>query len=391
MPDLSKALEVNRHYLEAELYQRISASPEVFEFFKNSSLDGIWYWDLENPEHEWMSPRFKALFGYEADEIADTPEWWQANIHPDDLALTLDNLEKHKADPNHPYDQVVRYRHKDGSTVWVRCRGFVIRDKNGDPSRMLGAHIDVTSLKQAEADLIEANSGLISANNTLRTFAATVSHDLKSPLRKISVFSHMLADALGDDVDPKAKQYVSHILTACDQANGIIAALLNFAEMQRQTLTTDMVDLQALANEALESLDPDLVSGASITIPAMPPACADADVVRQIFAHLIGNALIFNDKPNPSVSMTAKLSNPMIEIMVSDNGPGFQQSELDRLFEPLIRGAEAAHTADGHGLGLAICRMAVERHGGEIALHSAPGDGAVVRFTLPACEGPSCA
>ena len=136
--------------LKDELYRLIQTDPRVFEFLQEGSLDGLWYWDAESPHEEWMSPRFKEVFGYADDEIPNNADWWQENIHPEDRALALENLEKHLADPGHPYDQVVRYRHKDGSTVWVRCRGVAIRDENGKPIRVLGAHTDLTDLKKAE-------------------------------------------------------------------------------------------------------------------------------------------------------------------------------------------------------------------------------------------------
>ena len=141
------------HYLKTELYELVRKDPAIFEFLQAGSLDGIWYWDVERQEQEWMSPRFKEVFGYRDDEIPNTPEWWQANIHPDDLAVALDNFGKHLEDPNHPYDQIVRYRHRDGGTVWVRCRGLAIRDDDGKPIRLLGCHTDVTALKRAEEDL----------------------------------------------------------------------------------------------------------------------------------------------------------------------------------------------------------------------------------------------
>ncbi len=375
-----------RHYLETELYQRVSEDPEIFDFLQNGSLDGVWYWDMENLEQEWMSPRFKALFGYDADEIPDTADWWQSNIHPDDLAAAQRNLERHKSDPSHPFDQIVRYRHKDGSTVWVRCRGLMIRDRDGTPLRMLGAHTDVTEMKRAEAELQRSNDELEQANATLRAFAATVSHDLKSPLRKVSLFSHMLKDALGEEINADAAQHVSQILTACDQANGIISALLSLTEVQRQALTPEPVDLSAVAREALDQLDEAALKTVRIDIQTMPNARGDKDVIRQIFANLIDNALKFNSNENPSVRVGAELRNSMIKVRVSDNGPGFPSGELGRLFEPLTRGPATASKAGGHGVGLAICRMAVERHGGKIELASAPEGGGVVTFTLPAAK-----
>ncbi len=140
-------------YLKDELYTLIKNDTSIFEFIQSGSLDGIWYWDLENPEIEWMSPKFWQTLGYNPDEKKHLASEWQDIIFQEDLKLAVENLRKHCADPNHPYDQIVRYTHKNGSTVWIRCRGLAIRDENGKPIRMLGAHTDITDLKEAEKEI----------------------------------------------------------------------------------------------------------------------------------------------------------------------------------------------------------------------------------------------
>lgn len=157
------------HYLKRELYELVQKDSHIFEFLEAGSLDGIWYWDLENLTEEWLSPRFKELFGYEDHEVPSTSTWWQEHICPEDLQFTVDNFNKHCADPNHPYDQTVRYRHKDGSTVWVRCRGIAIRDETGKAIRMLGAHTDVTALNLANEKLLKENKIRKRAEDALRS------------------------------------------------------------------------------------------------------------------------------------------------------------------------------------------------------------------------------
>lgn len=144
------------HYLKRELYRLIAEDEGIFDFLANNILDGVWYWDLDHIDQEWLNPRFMNFFGFEEGEMAHSPEWWQANIHPDDLQKALENFEAHKADPDHPYDQVVRYRHRNGETVWVRCKGLIVRNKDGRPIRMLGVHMDVTDLKRTEAEFLDA-------------------------------------------------------------------------------------------------------------------------------------------------------------------------------------------------------------------------------------------
>ena len=142
------------NYLKKELYELIKTDESIFDFIQEESLDGIWFWDLENLENEWMSERFWTVLGYNPEEMPHKSSAWQDIINQEDLAVATDNFNKHLKDPNHPYDQVVRYRHKNGSTVWIRCRGKIIRDDNGKALRMLGAHHDISDLKRAEQKII---------------------------------------------------------------------------------------------------------------------------------------------------------------------------------------------------------------------------------------------
>lgn len=143
------------HYLKQELERLIQTDPTMFEFFHAGVLDGIWYWDLNDVEHEWMSPRFWEVLGYDPAKKTHTVAEWQDIIFDDDLQVARRNYEKHLADPSHPYDQYVRYRHANGSTVWIRCRGMAIRDPEGNPIRFVGGHVDVTSLMSQQEQLLK--------------------------------------------------------------------------------------------------------------------------------------------------------------------------------------------------------------------------------------------
>ena len=156
------------HYLKRELYDLIQEDSSLFEFLQEGSLDGVWYWDLEEPENEWLSPRFWQLFGYDPSEKKHLASEWQDMINQEDLPIVLSNFSQHCEDPNHPYDQIVRYRHEDGSMVWVRCRGIAIRDHTGKPVRLLGAHTDLTALKRTEEELRQKTIELENTNKMLR-------------------------------------------------------------------------------------------------------------------------------------------------------------------------------------------------------------------------------
>ncbi len=141
------------HYLKTELYSLIKTEDEIINFLQEGALDGMWYWDLENPEEEWMNRQFWETLGFDPTEMPHKAAAWQDIIDPNDLQLALTKFNEHAADASVPYDLVVRYTHKKGHTVWIRCRGLIIRDAENNPVRMLGAHTDISEQKKSEIEL----------------------------------------------------------------------------------------------------------------------------------------------------------------------------------------------------------------------------------------------
>jgi PAS domain S-box-containing protein len=138
------------NYLKQELYELVRSDERIFDLIQDASLDGLWYCDTQDPENEWMNPQFWKTLGYDPEKMPHKASAWQKIIHPDDLKVVQENFEKHCADPNHPYDQVVRFTHRNGSTVWIRRRGRAMRNADGKVTRMLGSHLDVTKEKVNE-------------------------------------------------------------------------------------------------------------------------------------------------------------------------------------------------------------------------------------------------
>ncbi len=138
------------HYLEKELGAFLG-QPDAFAFLDSGTCDGIWYWDLEKPEHEYMSDGFWQALGFDPTKRQHLASEWQNLIFPEDGATALANFERHCADPSYPYDQLVRYKTADGGTVTVRCRGLAVRE-NGVPIRMLGTHTIIHDTRAIEID-----------------------------------------------------------------------------------------------------------------------------------------------------------------------------------------------------------------------------------------------
>jgi len=142
-----------------------------------------------------MNSRFWELLGFDPNEKKHLSKEWQDLIHPDDLKKAIENFNKHCENPKHPYDQIVRYRHREGKTIWVRCRGIAIRNKEGKAIRMLGAHNDLTEQKELEEKLHRlATTDDLTGLPNRRDFNEHLEWSIKNAIRKNKLFSILLFD-----------------------------------------------------------------------------------------------------------------------------------------------------------------------------------------------------
>ena len=384
------------HYLKKELYKLVRSDPEIFEFLQAGSLDGIWYWDVERQDQEWMSPRFKELFGYRDDEIPNTSEWWQANIFPEDRDVALDNFAKHLADPNHPYDQIVRYRHRDGSSVWVRCRGLAVRNERGEPIRLLGCHTDVTALKRAEedlrrqaAELRDARDAAERANRAKGTFLANVSHEIRTPLNAVIGTAELLQDTGLTQVQ---HDHLDAIRESAEALLDIINDILDFSKIEADKLQSERRAFRL--RERLENLVKSLaprVHGKPVAMrsdvagDAPDALLGDARLLRQVLANLLSNAIKFTEQGEIALRVRVQeLAGDAVTLRfeVADTGIGIPPDKQRVIFEEFVQ-ADASTTRryGGTGLGLAIASRLVDALGGAIGLESEPGTGSTFHFT----------
>lgn len=145
-------------YLKDELCSMFLANNQIFDFVQEKALDGMWVLDLENPEEEWISEKVWTTLGYDPAEMPHSSAALKKLADPNDLNAATENFYRHLKDPSVPYNSIVRYKHKKGNTVWIRCRGMAIYNKEGKPYRMLGAHTDLTTQKKKEILLESCNS-----------------------------------------------------------------------------------------------------------------------------------------------------------------------------------------------------------------------------------------
>lgn len=374
----------SEHYLRQELETLFRDNPAMWTFLQTGSLDGVWYWNLEKPDDEWMSPEFWRLFGVDPATKQHNPAEWQTLIFADDLATALENFQAHCADPNVPYDQLVRYRHADGSTVWVRCRGIAIRDENGRAVRMLGAHNDVTALKRAEERANSEADHAHVAMQEMQAFAYGVAHDLKAPtttsLRLMDAVLEEDARLSRDQID-----YLDYAKGSLQRMRTLVDEVLLYASFDGNADSFASVDVNTLVADVFEDCKADLNDvGGRCSVGPLPSVHGNAAQIGRAVMNLVSNAIKYRRRDTPvHISITGQeRTDSMVEISVTDNAMGIEPQFHGKVFD-LFQRLHRHDEIPGSGLGLALCRRAATLHGGSIELDSTPGVGSTFSLVLP--------
>ena len=234
---------------------------------------------------------------------------------------------------------------------------------------------------QIEKKLEHYASKLEQSNQDLLEFAYIASHDLKEPLRKITVFGQMLAEKMAP-LDPEPKDLLMRMTNGADRMNELIDDLLRLSRIQTQSSGRVKSDLNKIVKAILEELE--IETQASIKLAELPTLNVDQAHIRQLFQNLIGNSIKYkkSDQPLEITIHSRKTQQKLWEISVTDNGIGFEEKYAKRIFKPFER-LHGKGVFSGTGMGLTICEKIVTRHGGSITAKGSPGKGATFTFTLP--------
>ena len=258
-------------------------------------------------------------------------------------------------------------------------------------ARLIGALVE---RKQAETKLKMTAAELERSNRELQQFAYIASHDLQEPLRKITAFGDRLVMHSAETLDEQSRDYLARMQSAAGRMKQLIEDLLDYSRVTTQAQPFAAVNLGELLGEALETLEYRVAeSGGQVKLAApLPTVHGDSSQIRQLFQNLLANALKYHqpDLPPQILVSSRQLADSLAEITVADNGIGFNEKYLDRIFLPFQR-LHSREQYAGTGIGLAICQKIVQRHGGTITARSQPGAGSSFIVTLPtaATEIPS--
>jgi PAS domain S-box-containing protein len=280
-------------------------------------------------------------------------------------------------------DQHRLLRHKDGHAVDVSISISPVSEVNVQEGAVVIAR-DIRERMLAQEDLHSAMRRLEASNRELEDFAYVASHDLQEPLRKIQAFGDRLKAKHAGELVPQARDYIDRMQAAAKRMQILINDLLTFSRVTTKAQPFVPVDLGQIAREVAHDLELRAHDAAGeISIGALPSIDADPLQMRQLLQNLVSNALKFHrEGVPPRVDISGESDNGRVRVVVRDNGIGFEEKYAERIFTMFER-LHGRGSYEGTGIGLAICRKIAERHGGEIAARSTPGQGSTFIVTLP--------
>lgn len=239
-----------------------------------------------------------------------------------------------------------------------------------------------------EREVARRTADLERKNKELDEFNYVASHDLQEPVRKLISFSKLLEQDAGDVLNERARRDLGFIVDAATRMRDLIQDLLALSRAGRTAMNVEPISLGDCVIQALDALELRVrETQAEIDCSALPEVSGDATLMTQLYQNLVGNAIKFVPPDRkPKIRLTADRCGDHWELAVSDNGIGIKPEHVERLFKPFQRLHGRSEFA-GTGIGLAICKKAVERHGGTIWVESEPGAGSQFKFTIPITPG----
>ena len=274
-------------------------------------------------------------------------------------------------------------RHSDGGPVWVRINAWPVAEQGRPVARWEASLEDISTYRQTERQLEERAAQLARSNAELQQFSYAISHDLQEPLQLVTRYGQLLVDEQGPKLDAGAQRWLAHMLTAVARMQAMINDVLEYSRVETRGQGFAPVDFAAIVGEAIANLQAAIdESKATVSSHALPRVAADSRQMVQLFQNLIGNAVKFRTATAPRVQISAVEAEDAWVFAVMDNGIGIAPEQLDRIFGMFQR-LHGSSEYPGTGIGLALAKRIVERHGGQIWATSQPGEGSTFYFSIP--------
>lgn len=342
----------------------------------------------------YVNNKFCAISKYSAEElIGKTHRIINSGFHPaeffEDMWQTITS--------GKTWEGEIRNRAKDGTFYWVNTTIVPFMGEDGKPEQYVAVRYEITERKIAEEKLQVYSKKLEVSNQELQDFASVAAHDLQEPLRKIQSFSDRLKIKSKDELKPESLDYLDRIQSSAHRMQVLINDLLTYSRVTTKAQPFTPLDMNQVVAHVVSDLEIRLEqSHGQVLWKNLLAVEADETQMHQLFLNLIGNALkFFRPGVPPIVKIESRIlspsplgkTGPACQFTISDNGIGFDEKYLDRIFT-IFQRLHGRHEYEGTGIGLAVCRKIVDRHGGTITARSVANEGSSFLITLPLKQKP---
>jgi PAS domain S-box-containing protein len=387
--------ELNQAVAAQEAAEALAASDENYRILAEYSPDWA-HWLGPDQRYRYVSPGCESVCGYPAADFLADPGLMARILHPEDLPTWKADLEE-TPDPLHPAHAplALRIRTRAGEERWIEhvCRD--VYGSDGQYRGRRGSYRDITAARQLEqeraqyrrqleAEVDARTADLKASNGDLEAFAYSVSHDLRAPLRAIDGFVAILLEDYAPSLDAEGRRLFGIVQENARKMGGLIDDILAFSRASRLALEVATVDMNALVDEAWAGLAEARGKRAiEFRRADLPPVAGDPRALRQIWQNLLGNAVKFSRGREPAViEVGGEAKDGLIWYWVRDNGAGFNPDYAAKLFG-LFQRLHSQDEFEGTGVGLAVVKRFVDKHGGRVEAEGALDAGASFRFGLP--------
>lgn len=374
-----KLLEAIRQIIERYL-EREETKKELLKknYAVNSSKSAMAITNMIG-KIEYVNPSFLKMWGYKKKEkvIGDSViELWEDQIKAKQMIRKI--LQKGKAS-----GQMKAIR-KDGSVFIANVQGNIIYNDKNNQVGITASLIDITERVRAKEQLKESMEELKRSNQELEQFAYVASHDLQEPLRMVSSFTQLLQKRYQDKLDEEANEFIDYAVNGAKRMQNLINDLLTFSRIGTRGKPFELIDMNKILENILQNLSFKIKeSNVEINYDVLPTIKVDRSQMSQVFQNLISNAIKFHrDDVPPKIDISFEETDTEWIFSIKDNGIGVDPQFFDKIFV-IFQRLHKRGKYDGTGIGLAVCKKIIERHGGGIWVESETREGSTFFFSIP--------
>jgi len=353
----------------------IKQSKQLFQILFYSSSIGTYI--IQNGHFQLVNHQLARTLGYEEDELIGRPSL--GFVHPEDRNTVKENAVR-MLKGEHSLGYEFRIVTKQAKVKWVMETVAPIFYQGKRAT--LGNLVDLTEHKQMEERLKQITAEMQRSNTELEQFAYVISHDLQEPLRMVSSYTQLLAKRYSNKLDADADEFIAYAVNGAKRMQILLHDLLEYSRVGTRGKPFTWINCKDVVEQSMANLKIAIEEcGASVTYDVLPTIMGDEGQLVQLFQNLIGNAIKFHREEAPQVHISAKRRNNIMTFSVKDNGIGIDPQHSQSIFE-IFRRLHTREEYPGTGMGLAICKKIVERHGGHISAQSQPGEGSIFYFSV---------